>query len=102
MMTTSSKWSHQAVNGDIVELEVEDESLLGAGIERATVNVRNLVPGSSDLDVAKENLPGALAPFVRSSFVELLPHGARNLTATPDMQKHAVEASRLFFWDLFL
>ena len=25
----------------------------------------------------------------------------RNLTATPDMQKHAVEASRLFFWDLF-
>ena len=25
----------------------------------------------------------------------------RNLTATRDMQKHAVEASRLFFWDLF-
>ena len=24
----------------------------------------------------------------------------RNLTATPDMQKHAVKASRLFFWDL--
>ena len=25
----------------------------------------------------------------------------RNLTATPDMQKHAVEASRLFFWTCF-
>ena len=25
----------------------------------------------------------------------------RNLTATPDMQKHAVEASRLFFWTSF-
>ena len=25
----------------------------------------------------------------------------RNLTATPDIQKHAVEASRLFFWTSF-
>ena len=25
----------------------------------------------------------------------------RNLTATPDMQKHAVKASRLFFWTCF-
>ena len=26
---------------------------------------------------------------------------SRNLTVTPDMQKHAVEASRLFFWTCF-
>ena len=79
MSTSTSMWSHQAVNGDVVELEVDDESLRQAGIERSAVRITNLEPGSSASDAAKGDLPDSLAPFVRSSFVEILPHGVRDL-----------------------
>ena len=45
----------------------------------------------------------SFADAERRCEAKLYKHGraTRNLTVTPDMQKHAVEASRLFFWDLF-
>eukprot|EP01045_Picozoa_sp_COSAG04_P019068 COSAG04_NODE_1818_length_5501_cov_101.025361_2_plen_1027_part_00 len=77
--TSTSMWSHQAVNGDVVELEVDEESLRQAGVERTAVRITNLEPGSSASDVATGDLPDSLTPFVRSSFVEILPHGVRDL-----------------------
>ena len=85
MTSASSMWSRQAVNGDVAELLFDDESFHRAESEQATVKI--LEPGSSGSDAVKKELPDDLAPFLRSSFVELLPHGLQNLNATLKITK---------------
>ena len=63
--------------------------------------LRNL---STQNDTGSRHTPnGELPDAATRCEAKLYKHArtTRNLTATPDMQKHAVEASRLFFWDLF-